>query len=58
MIVEVLDNLLAAPAEEGEKSDQVGVSIIASSENYGKFLLESDESLTLATENIGQYMHH
>ena len=40
VIIEVLDNVLAPPEVE-VSAEEVGMSIVQSSENYGEFLLTS-----------------
>lgn len=55
VIVTVLDNILDAPPKGEVENDDVGVAVVTSSENYGKFLLGSHENLTLGMGNIGQY---
>ena len=55
MIVEVLDNILATPSSSEEvENDDVGIGIITSTENYGKYLLGAPDNLTVLERlNIG-----
>ncbi len=54
MIVEVLDNVLASTLGKEAESDEVGVAIITSAENYGRYLLGEKENVSVIDmENIG-----
>ena len=54
VIITVLDNILETPPPEGEvETDEVGVGIVTSSENYGRFLLRNQETVDLGLRNIG-----
>jgi hypothetical protein len=51
VIAEVLDKVLANPAEGAV---EVGLEVVIASENYGKFLLGSEENVTIYFEHIGE----
>jgi len=61
-VVEVLDSILTPPDEGMEMlSDQVGVNLVVSSENYGRYLLgalegQGQDNLTLLKENLGKWL--
>ncbi len=58
MIIEVLDNVLTVN-EGGVMTDDVGVNIITSSENYGKYLLnelEQQPNVNITGDNVGKLL--
>ena len=56
--MEVLDNVLTTTEESTEvDNDEVGFSIVKSSENYGAYLLNSlgeQDSVDVVMENVGK----